>query len=74
MMMFSTLFNYYTFICKVFIVLPICFQSRLLQMCCMWERVKGNEQLLNVRITLISKQNILFVILSRDEQVELHTE
>ena len=54
MMMFSTLFNYYTFICKVFIVLPKCFRIRLLQMCCMWERVKENEQLLTVKKLCIS--------------------
>ena len=36
---FSTPFSYYYFI-MISIVLPISFQSHLLQTCCIWERVK----------------------------------
>ena len=36
--MFSPLFNNYTFNYVFFSILPRCFQSRLLQICHMWER------------------------------------
>ena len=34
--------NYFWIVCMF---LPICFQGRLLQICCTWERVKGDENI-----------------------------